>query len=122
MKGIGLSDADHSACTKFGEEFTYHPDPRRFNSCLCQIHNLEVGMPVENLYTVRYGHAEGYLEETALDYESAMKRLEELKTAQVVCKGSTIAFPVRYICVTNIITNISMTWRSKESMEFNGVI
>ena len=73
-------------------------------------------------YEVVYGHSERMVKEPAKDYESAMKRLTQLTTERLPCRDqSSVEFPVGYVRVTNVLTGMSLVWRSKDSMEFTGV-
>ena len=67
---------------------------------------------MHNMYKIRYGHTEAYKEELVEGYDIAMLRLEELKTSTLIT----------YVYITNVQTRIRMIWRSKDSMEFDGVL
>ena len=82
-------------------------------------------------YKITYGNTEAYNTEYASDYDAAVRRSEELQRNSAVITRDEVAslppdyirvFPVDYVIIENIKTGNSMTWRSKDSMDFEGVL
>ena len=82
-------------------------------------------------YKITYGNTEANNTELVADYDSAVKRSEALQYNNAVITRAeleslpsdyTRVFPVDYVRIENIKTGNSMTWRSKDSMDFEGVL
>ena len=74
-------------------------------------------------YKIMYGNTEAYNTELAPDYDSAARRSEEVKGHRFLkSNGKVSNFPASYVRIENIKTDNEMTWRSKDSMDFEGVL
>ena len=74
-------------------------------------------------YKITYGNTEAYNTESASDYDSAVRRSEEVRECRFLkSNGEVSIFPASYVIIENIKTGNEMTWRSKDSMDFEGVL
>ena len=73
-------------------------------------------------YEIRYGHTENSVKHTVHSYEEAIDYAESIKNNSLVCKNSSVTFPMGTIRITCKETGNTMTWHSKEFMEYGGVL